>query len=55
VHDAALLWLESGEERRRAALRNALYGLRRALQEGAEEGASYLRAGRDAAVGLESP
>ena len=50
---AALFWPESGEARSRAALRNALYGLRRALREGAEEGASYLRAGRDSAVGLD--
>jgi DNA-binding SARP family transcriptional activator len=51
---AALFWPESGEARSRAALRNALYGLRRALREGAEEGASFLRSGRDsAAVGLD--
>lgn len=50
---AALFWPESGEEQSRAALRNALYGLRRALREGAEEGASYLRAGRDSTVGLD--
>ncbi|HZA46387.1 MAG TPA: AAA family ATPase [Rubrobacter sp.] len=51
---AALFWPESGEERSRAALRNALYGLRKTLRVGAEEGgASYLRAGRDSAVGLD--
>ena len=50
---AALFWPESEEAHSRAALRNALYGLRRALQEGAEEGASYLRSGRDSAVGLD--
>jgi DNA-binding SARP family transcriptional activator/tetratricopeptide (TPR) repeat protein len=51
---ATLFWADSGEERSRAALRNALYGLRRALKEGGEEGASYLlRSGRDAAVGLD--
>src|SRR5215207_2213253 len=50
---AALFWPESGEVWSRAALPNALYGRRRALREGAEEGASFLRSGRDSAVGLD--
>ena len=36
-----------------AALRNTFSGLRKALREGAEEGTSYLRAGRGAAIGLD--
>lgn len=50
---SALFWPESGEERSRAALRNALSGLRRTLREGAEEGASYLRVGSNSTVGLD--
>ena len=48
---AALFWPESGEDQSRASLRNALYGLRKTLQGGT--GQEYLRAGRDAAVGLD--
>ena len=47
---AALFWPESGEDQSRASLRNALYGLRKTLQGGT--GQEYLRAERDAAVGL---
>jgi DNA-binding SARP family transcriptional activator len=47
---AALFWPESGEGQRRAALRNALSGLRKTLR--GSTGEELLRAGRDSAVGL---
>jgi DNA-binding SARP family transcriptional activator len=49
---AALLWPEAGEDQSRASLRNALYGLRKALKGGT--GQEYLRTEHDsAAVGLD--
>jgi DNA-binding SARP family transcriptional activator len=48
---ATLFWPQSGEEQSRAALRNALSGLRKALRESA--GRDYLRAGRDSTIGLD--
>jgi DNA-binding SARP family transcriptional activator/tetratricopeptide (TPR) repeat protein len=48
---AALFWPESREKSDRAALRNALYGLRKTLRE--STGVEYLRVGRDSAIGLD--
>jgi DNA-binding SARP family transcriptional activator len=48
---AALFWPESRDESSRAALRNALYGLRKTLRE--STGADHLRVGRDSTIGLD--
>ena len=48
---AALFWPESREESSRAALRNALYGLRKTLRD--STGADHLHVGRDSTIGLD--
>src|SRR5215216_2886144 len=48
---AALFWPESREESSRAALRNALHGLRKTLRT--STGEDHLRVGRDSAISLD--